>query len=521
MKKRKMNVNISVMLVLLLLVSTLAYIFIAEARYIGSASGEITAKTAKWAVKVNDVDIVENATSFGTVPLVVSSSTNVATDKIAPSLDAVGVVEINPAGTEVSFAYDIELGEIVDAPEDLEIVVKEDGNVITEIGGKYSGSKLLTIDGAFTIEDKIDITIEAYWYNDEINNSSDTVLGLAGGTISIPVTITFLQIIEPPTFKWVEINIEKAIFNKQLSTNVIIKNNNGTDFMEEDLEYTLSIDNNKFDSVITDASGGILQGGSANSNTIPIVITPKQLEVFSDTETIRVKCNVTAPFVDERTVTVKYIDYVKNALELHYDGINNTGAGYSATPAVWKDLVGNNNGTFIGTTTWDGKGLGFNGTNTKVSFKGDITNEYTMSVVILPVLTGQYPRLIGEASGNTVFPGIYLHSVNGYKLGLYGHKIDSIYSNNSATPSTTERTSIVVTYSGGVSKLYVNGEYIGELNVPSSVTSQTTAYLGANGASNRYYTGKMYSFLRYSKVLTADEIKHNYDVDELRFGEEE
>ena len=518
--KKKLNINTFSMLVLTLVFLALSNIIVTEARYLSIISGGAQARFAKWEVKVNDVDIVTGTTDFGIVPLTVSNSTNVSVGKIAPGLDAEGTIEINPEGTQVSFIYDIELGEIVGAPEGFEIVVKVDGNEIKRIGGKYTGIKLLPMEGPFTVEDKIDVSIEVHWGNYELNNSDDTIVGLAGGTLSLPVNITFTQITEPVYFRWVEMNIEKELFNKSLSTNVIIKNNDGIEYMEEDLEYTLSIDNSKFDVVITDSSGGLLQGGGANSNIIPIVITPKYSAVFNETETVKIKCNVTAPFVEEITVSAKYIDYVKDELKLRYDGINNTGTGYSANPSVWKDLVGNNNGTFIGTTAWDGKGLAFNGTNTKVSFKGDITNEYTMSVVILPVLTGAYPRLIGETSGNTVFPGIYLHSTNVYKIGLYGHNIDSIYS-NSVAPSATERTSIVVTYSGGVSKLYVNGEYIGALNVATSVASQTTAYLGANGASNRYYTGKMYSFLRYSKVLTADEIRHNYSVDELRFGEGE
>ena len=141
-----------------------------------------------------------------------------------------------------------------------------------------------------------------------------------------------------------------------------------------------------------------------------------------------------------------------------------------------------------------------------------------MSLIIDPVLTGAYPRLIGEGtSNNHYFPAIYLHSANSYRVGLYGHRIDLPYPGQNI-PTPGEKTIITVTYSGGISKLYVNGNFAGELATSSLPVSSIEAYLGANAGTARYYKGKIYNFLMYDRALTEEEIEHNVMVDRFRFG---
>ena len=210
---------------------------------------------------------------------------------------------------------------------------------------------------------------------------------------------------------YADIKTEVKIFSgDSLNTNIIMKNNNGTDYMIEDLEYTISTDSDTFDIVVNDTSGGVLTGGSASSNIIPITLSKKLSANLSELEISNIRFNITYPYVDTKIITIVYTDYIQEGLKIHYDGVKNTVDGHVNTATVWKDLISDNDGTIFGTPVWNENALEFNGTNSKVSLIGNITEEYTMSFVVLPILTGSYPRLVGEGSamntGNPTFPAV-------------------------------------------------------------------------------------------------------------------
>ena len=319
---------------------------------------------------------------------------------------------------------------------------------------------------------------------------------------------------------YVDIEAEEKVFNSaSLSTNIIMKNSDGTQYMLSDLEYTISMGSDKFDVVLTDSANGEIQGGSEVLNVIPVTVTQKALTTLDTIETANVNFNITYPYEDVITVIFVYIDYITDNLKLYFDGINNTGSGYSSTATVWKDLIANNDGTVLGTSSWDGLGFTFNG-STKIALGGDITSTYTMSFVILPVQTGQYPRIVGEAAagstGNPLFPGIYLTFANSYKLGFYGQGKDATFT-NSSPPSTINKTTVTITYDGANAKLYMNGIYVDQVATVIPPTPESVMYLGGNGSTNRYYTGKIYNFMMYGKPLSPQEVLHNYGVDQVRF----
>ena len=522
MKKKKKIIPL-INIVLLLVTCVVVYVIYVSgtnARYKSDVSGTASAPTAKWAMKVNEVDIVNGATSFGIVPITLSSTTKVAPNMIAPGMVAVASFDIDPSGVEVSFEYDIELGNIVGAPTAFEVVVKAGGVKVEPVNGKYSGIKMLQGNtSAMTALDKIPITIEVLWKNNEANNANDTEVALLISSLELPIAVTAKQHIKlTDYFRGVEVSQATNIFTDEvLNTDITIRNNDGTEYMMEPLVYTISASNPKFDVVMNDVTGGVLEGGSAKANVISVTISKKTAVVLQGIETVDIVFNIISPFTAQKVITIGYKGYDQNGLTLRYDGINNTGAGHSNNPSVWKDLVGNNDGIITGTAAWDDRGLEFNGQNTKVKFNGNINNTYTLGLVILPVLTGTHPRLIGEESGNQRFPSVYLHSNTSYKIALYAQRLDKVFP-DTTVPSTTEKTSVVVTYSNNLAKLYVNGAFVGELELAYDPASGANAYLGDNGGSLRAYKGKIYNFLVYDRALTATEIEHNFEVDRLRFG---
>jgi len=162
--------------------------------------------------------------------------------------------------------------------------------------------------------------------------------------------------------------------------------------------------------------------------------------------------------------------------------------------------------------TWNNNKLSFDGIDDKVRFRGDITNNYSMVITIKPELVGVHPRLFAE----NPFPTIYLHSNQQYRLGFFGQGQDKIFE-PSLIPSQTEPTYVVVTYNGTRITLYVNGEITGEMLTKTNPTARETTYLGANATNTRQYTGDIYDFMIYDRVLDDFEIERSYITNNSKY----
>ena len=196
---------------------------------------------------------------------------------------------------------------------------------------------------------------------------------------------------------------------------------------------------------------------------------------------------------------------IKDGLILHYDSINNTGSGHSNSTLTWKDLKGNNDGTLLDGPIWNDHSLTFDGINDKVAFRGDITNEYSIIITIKPVFAGQHPRLFAE----NPFPTAFLHTANSYKIGFFAQGKDQIFT-PSGTPMVATPTYVVLTYDSSKVSLYVNGEFVSNITTTTNPTSTALAYLGGRLANDRQYTGKIYDFMIYDRVLSNFEIEKSY-----------
>jgi hypothetical protein len=224
------------------------------------------------------------------------------------------------------------------------------------------------------------------------------------------------------------------------------------------------------------------------------------------------------------------LDYVTDGLVQHYDAINNTGSGHDPLAVVWKDLVGNNDGTLqLGGDWINGNTLRFNGNN-RVRFDGKITDDYTIMATMSIVKSGTHPRLFGDPR----YPTVYFHTNAGagneYAFAFYSTayggtaSFDDVFNTRSTAvipeANTSYHVAIRSTGSDGSAKveLFVNGIKVGETTrgVPA-VLNTTNAYLGGNNATNRFLTGTISNFMRYDRVLSDDEVYNNAIIDLNRF----
>lgn len=186
----------SLIAVLMLLTVCLYFISGTYARYTSTAAGTAKVDVAKWAVAFTD----------GTDPLTedfeltfkVAANPNVVSNKIAPATTATATVVVDLDGTEVAVDYDA----LVDETDLATVFGASAANVEVTTTAKVNGTEdtsgtiALIGDTAFTDQNgKVEITITLTWddTNTPETNAADTTVGMAGGTLTLPVTVTLEQ----------------------------------------------------------------------------------------------------------------------------------------------------------------------------------------------------------------------------------------------------------------------------------------------------------------------------------------
>lgn len=199
-----------VILVLFLLVAIIGGTY---ARYTSTGSGTGTVQVAKWAVKINTVDIVAQ-NSFNVTFNEVTND-NVVDGKIAPASSVYADFIIDPTGSEVAIDYSFELGTITASSGSLptglavEKVVPVTGATITnsqvtggtegtaltaDANGKYTGTIALSSQSAALGSSDVQVVrVYVKWTNDDAASDNHTTVGNVAPTLSMQVTGTASQ----------------------------------------------------------------------------------------------------------------------------------------------------------------------------------------------------------------------------------------------------------------------------------------------------------------------------------------
>ena len=186
-------------------------------RYTSTATQTGSAQVAKWAVKINNKNIVANE-KF-TVVFNEVKNDNVVDGKIAPSSRLYADFEIDPTGSEVAVDYLFKLGTIsakigeenATVPTGIEVekVVylvddtenegqKKDGNKIAQnTDGEYVGETIAleSQESALTAASKKIVRVYIVWTNTdtEAENTNHTDAGNKTPTLSMEITGTAKQ----------------------------------------------------------------------------------------------------------------------------------------------------------------------------------------------------------------------------------------------------------------------------------------------------------------------------------------
>lgn len=160
-------------------------------RYVTTGSGNGTVSVAKWNVAIkNGARPISEAQD---VAFVLNENSNVAAGKIAPASSASATISVDMTGTEVAALLNATVDSsslatvFGDAASRVELTMTVDGTTYTS--GSNAEIALANVSGVHNV------VLTLTWTEDNTNavNTADTTVGVAGSTITLPVTITATQ----------------------------------------------------------------------------------------------------------------------------------------------------------------------------------------------------------------------------------------------------------------------------------------------------------------------------------------
>ncbi|MDR1338028.1 MAG: LamG domain-containing protein [Rickettsiales bacterium] len=222
--------------------------------------------------------------------------------------------------------------------------------------------------------------------------------------------------------------------------------------------------------------------------------------------------------------------YISDGLVAHYDGIDNAGPGvHDAAATVWTDLSGNGyDVTLSGASGWTDKGFKFP--------SGAYFYRAVSSMPMLPVANQNYTieAVWNPAQTTNLRDGGFV----GWGCnGAYRQTNNTRFLNASTTQqcfrhywwtddfdfcmpsSTSEVRNLSISYDNTVGrKGYSDAALFGTHSSTAKNTCATGNFLIGKTTNNEYGSGNLINSIRiYNRTLDADEIQHNFQVDNVRF----
>lgn len=145
-------------------------------------------ETTNWKVTItNDTRNLEDTQE---ISFKVEDNPDVVAGKFAPGCKAIATIEVDLSGTKVPAEIKL-MADESKLPKSMKLSPKIDGESYT-----MGLTKVIELakNSEFTKENgKKIITLELEWENNDINDKDDTVIGMMGEKIKIPITINVEQ----------------------------------------------------------------------------------------------------------------------------------------------------------------------------------------------------------------------------------------------------------------------------------------------------------------------------------------
>ena len=214
-----------------------------------------------------------------------------------------------------------------------------------------------------------------------------------------------------------------------------------------------------------------------------------------------------------------YPNPVKDGLVLWYDfsGMTND----DESKGIAKDLSGNgNHGTlqnfnFTPESGYDKNKLLFDGVDDQIATVPPASTNLTWSVTFTPTFKGEDSFLMSSQQ-NAFYLKLDLHG----RVAVSARGVDSPIDYISVIETETGKTyTIDFVHKDGEYRVYANSQLVGESDKSMLEQVYGLRNIGRyTTASPRNFLGDIHSVKVYDKVLTTEEIAHNYAIEKERFG---
>lgn len=222
-------------------------------------------------------------------------------------------------------------------------------------------------------------------------------------------------------------------------------------------------------------------------------------------------------------VATTFPKIVTDGLVLHLDaGQQNS----YVSGTTWKDLSGNGNtGTLTNGATFNnsnGGNISFDGTDDYVSISNNnILNpslSMTLSVWINISSFVSFMNIFGKGTTTNGSGGYDFRIESNNQLNLVKYFVVDQRVTLSQTLSTNTWYNIVAVQSSAKVDYFVNGSNVGNYTNSSSYQTNTAEFRIARTRDATYTPANIANILFYKKILTAAEVKQNFDALKSRFG---
>ena len=212
---------------------------------------------------------------------------------------------------------------------------------------------------------------------------------------------------------------------------------------------------------------------------------------------------------------------VTEGLVLALDAANSR--SYSGTGTTWSDLSGNgNNGTLTNGPTYNSANAGsivFDGLNdySSVTCSSNTVRTYnstTQFIIKLPTYGGGQKNILSYRTGGG---RLYIGKRSGGIFCYYNGLSTSAYTVGTIADNATVRVAVTCDAVNNLLSTYINGSLAGSVTRTGWFAGyQSSMTIG--GSDLEYMIGNFYSFSHYSRVLSIQEIKQNFNATRGRYG---
>jgi hypothetical protein len=192
---------------------------------------------------------------------------------------------------------------------------------------------------------------------------------------------------------------------------------------------------------------------------------------------------------------------------------------YPGSGTTWNDLSGNNNnGTLTNGPTFDGANGGsvvFDGVNDYVSLASAVNTNESFTLVFWAVRTADANPTLFSGTAASGYLQIRMGASNVSLVKSFVVELGNFGASSAVSLNTIAQ--IVLTRTGTTYTVYVDGQQKGTLTIAQTYTTTNTT-IGINSSNSEPFTGRVYQFLYYNRVLTPNEILQNFNATRSRFG---